>query len=124
MQSATSGRAIRNRATWLSLLCALSAVLLLGIFLTAGANAAPVVGPSGDSFYMPPSPLPGAASGDLIWYRPAKLQLYSNIGVKAWTVLYRSQSATGAPVAVSGTVIVPTAPWTGSGRRPVVSDAM
>lgn len=35
---------------------------------------------------------------------------------RAWRVLYRSTSATGAPIAVSGTVLVPEAPTSGERR--------
>src|SRR5690606_21283315 len=44
-------------------------------------------------------------------------------GVTAQQVLYRSTSATGAANAVSGTVLVPTAPWRGGGTRPLVAYA-
>jgi hypothetical protein len=42
-------------------------------------------------------------------------------GVSAWQVLYRSTTVTGAATAVSGTVFVPTASYTGT--RPVVAYA-
>jgi triacylglycerol lipase len=41
--------------------------------------------------------------------------------MSAWQVQYVSTDLRGQPVAVSGTVAVPTAPWTGAGSRPVVS---
>ncbi|MCO4239013.1 lipase family protein [Pseudarthrobacter sp. MDT3-28] len=37
--------------------------------------------------------------------------------------MYRSVNSSGAPVAVTGTVLVPYAAWTGSGPRPLVSYA-
>lgn len=44
--------------------------------------------------------------------------------VRAWSLIYRSTSATGAPNEVSGTLLVPPSPWTGTGARPVVSYAI
>jgi pimeloyl-ACP methyl ester carboxylesterase len=38
-------------------------------------------------------------------------------------VLYRSTSTNGDPIAVSGTVLVPTDPWKGQGPRPLVAVA-
>ncbi len=103
---------------------ALLVVAALTGALSSAASAA-TVGPSGSAFYTPPSPLPGGAHGTLIWYRPATLRLGQNVpSVNAWTVLYKSQRLNGQTDAVTGTVIVPTAPWTGSGPRPVVDYAV
>ena len=44
--------------------------------------------------------------------------------VKAWHLLYRSTSATGAPDAVSGTLLVPPAPWLRGGPRPLITYAV
>lgn len=74
---------------------------------------------AGDPFYIPPSPLPAGKPGDIIRYRPAPAPLP---GTQAWDVLYLSTTVAGSPVAVSGTVIVPTAPYPG-GTRPVVAYA-
>lgn len=77
---------------------------------------APLAGPSGDAFYVPPSPLPAGSPGDVIWYRRAETT--SPLGavvladVDAWQVLYRSTDALGRPDAVSGMVLLP------KGRRP------
>lgn len=96
--------------------------------LALAALAACKPPPDQDAFYTPPSSLP-ARNGDIIRSRtstftldPATLKAVP--GTKAWQVLYRSTSATGAPMAVSGTVIVPTTPWLGGGSRPVVSYAV
>jgi hypothetical protein len=45
-------------------------------------------------------------------------------GVTSQQVLYRSTDALGEPIAVSGTVLVPAAPWTGPGSRPLVAYAV
>ncbi|PRC52436.1 triacylglycerol lipase, partial [Mycobacterium sp. ITM-2017-0098] len=38
--------------------------------------------------------------------------------------MYRSTNARGNPIAVTGTFIAPTDPWTGPGPRPLVSFAV
>jgi len=63
--------------------------------------------PEGDAFYTPPSPLPGDGPGDLIWARPLPDPPADSLG---WLVLYRSESAGGEPIAVSGIVIAPAIP--------------
>jgi hypothetical protein len=82
------------------------------------ANAAILPPPPGDAFYTPPSPLPAGNPGDIIWFRSATSPVPN---ATAWQVLYLSTTALGAPAAVSGTLIVPAAPFTGT--RPVVAYA-
>jgi hypothetical protein len=84
--------------------------------------------PSDDSFYRPP-PLLQGQPGDVIRFRKSRLTLdilgeEPEPGVTARQVLYQSSDALGKPMAVSGTVLVPTAPWTGPGSRPLVSYAV
>ncbi len=74
---------------------ALVAGVLSSSAIAAKKTAKPRRGPTGVAFYTPPSPIPGKRHGDLIWSR-GKL------------VLYRSTSIAGAPIAVSGTVALPT----------------
>ncbi len=97
--------------------------VLAAMVLTAAPAGAAVTGPAGDAFYQPPSPLPGGANGDLIWQRPSNAILPTAARYKAWKVLYLSRSATDTPIAVSGTVVVPTAAWTGAGPRPIITFA-
>jgi Secretory lipase len=85
--------------------------------------------PSDDGFYRPPSPLPSGRPGDVISSRASRFTLdpfnqAPVAGVTARQVLYRSTDALGQPMAVSGTVLVPTAPWGGPGSRPLVSYAV
>jgi len=88
------------------------------------ALATPVVGPSNSSFYTAPATLT-SNPGNLIWYRTATVSLGSGApAIQAWNVLYQSTDAVGTPNAVTGTVIVPTAAWTGSGARPVIDYAV
>jgi pimeloyl-ACP methyl ester carboxylesterase len=102
----------------------IAALTMVGLFMFS-ANAAPQVGPSGISFYTPPSPLPAGNHGDLIWYRKALIAIPGASQVNSWTVLYRSTDAVGEPNVVTGTVLVPVAPW-GSWwtPRPIISYAV
>ncbi|MBU3065360.1 lipase family protein [Nocardia sp. NEAU-G5] len=103
-------------------------VLLAAVFAGAPATAPAVAAPAGiptpeqDSFYAPPAELP-AAPGVVIRSRTVTdLDFLTPLAAHAWQVLYRSTSALGQPVAVSGTVLVPTTPWT-AGPRPLVTFA-
>ena len=99
---------------------ALAAVLALTTAATASAT--PVEGPAGEAFYTPPTSTPAGSAGELVWYRPATVNLQVPLPAnKAWTVLYQSTAQRGEPDFVTGTVIVPTAKWSGKGSRPVVT---
>jgi Secretory lipase len=74
--------------------------------------------PAGNAFYVPPRPLPPGRHGDIIWCRPVTLPAP---GAHAWQILYLSTTVGGARTALSGTVLVPTAP--AAGTRPVVAYA-
>ncbi|MFB9689504.1 lipase family protein [Amycolatopsis plumensis] len=108
---------MRTKSLWTVLLAVV--VTLLSTVSASAAAADPPRGPDGDAFYTPPSPLPDGADGDVVWWRP----LPDSGGAKGYLVLYRSRSAADTPIAVSGRVLVPTAPWTGPGPRPIVSVA-
>ncbi|PZG37106.1 lipase [Spongiactinospora gelatinilytica] len=71
-------------------------------------------------------PAGAAAAGDVVsaqkvtlYYDPARLL---KVPAKAWKILYHSTSATGAPVQVSGTVLVPKTPYPGT--RPIIGYAV
>jgi hypothetical protein len=103
---------------------ALGSVGAASLVAAADAHAAPAPG-AADSFYTAPKPLPAKPAGTVIRSRAATL----NLGVgapasTAWTVMYHSRTARGQDDAVTGTVITPTAAWTGNGSRPVVSFAV
>jgi hypothetical protein len=77
-------------------------------------------------FYVPPSPLPAGKPGDVI--RWEKLDFKRSLtrqvpGAQGWLMMYLSTTATGAPVAVTGTVIyVPhKVPAQGVENRPIVA---
>lgn len=95
-----------------------------GVSGTAGAAgvAQPAPGPDGIEFYAPPAGAPAGEHGDLVSYRSTTVDLGSGAPeVDAWNVMYQSTDANDAPVYVTGTVLVPTEP--ASGTRPVLSYA-
>jgi hypothetical protein len=107
-------------------LIAMSALLAVSFAVVPAASAATgavvegaiLSAPSGDAFYTPPSPLPAGSPGDIIWDRATTSPVS---GANAWLILYLSTNADGTPTAVSGTLLVPTAAY--SGTRPVVAYA-
>ncbi len=94
-----------------------------GLAATASvASATPVEGPAGAEFYTPPEGALFGSPGELIWYRPATVNLNVTLPAnKAWNVLYQSSDQRGNLVPVTGTVIEPSAAWKGTGPRPVVA---
>lgn len=109
-----------------------SAFVLIALLATANRGQAqtsstPMAGallpaPDGLGFYVPPATMP-TRNGDIIWARPSHWprDIFANYSVKAWQVLYRSTSATGAAIAVSGTIIVPQKAF--DGPRPIIGYA-
>ena len=74
-----------------------------------------------NAIYAPPATVTGSP-GAVLACRPVSLpEVPGGIAMNAWQVQYASTDLRGQPIAVSGTVAVPTAPWTGAGARPVVS---
>jgi hypothetical protein len=93
----------RSRWTALLAIAGIGAAALTASVSSPAAAAMPPEGPAGDAFYTPPSPLPAGRPGDVIWQRKKTESAEST----TYRVLYRSTNATGAPIAVSGLVIVP-----------------
>src|SRR5215218_9150402 len=81
-------------------------LLLLTAALPAAAEAKVRKGPGGLAFYTPPKPLPAGKHGALIWSRKLSGAALKG-GAGNRLLLYRSTSATGKAVAVSGTLTVP-----------------
>lgn len=87
------------------------------------AQAAETVPP----FYQAPATLP-ANNGDVI--RSEKLGFLldpasvSSVAYNSTKVLYRTTNRTGKAIAVSGSVLVPKAPWIGFGKRPIIGYAV
>lgn len=102
----------------------------LGSFVSPStASASPEVAgqTASDPFYTPPSPLPPGSPGDLIRSETTTVSVLLGIpypGTNAWRIMYRSTSATDQPIAVTGTLMVPQAAWSGGGRRPLVTYAL
>lgn len=92
------------------------------VSLTVGATPAGAAG-----FYDPPSPLPAGTAGDIIRHQPARFFLdpakLLPAPAEVQRIMYRSTDTHGAPVAVTGTVLTPTVPWTGPGVRPIIGYA-
>ncbi|MET3175912.1 UNVERIFIED_ORG: hypothetical protein ABIB52_003785 [Arthrobacter sp. UYCu721] len=109
---------------------ALAAVLTFGCGAVAFAAPAPAITPATTAnpldFYITPASLP-ANNGDLVRTEPSVFYVdpLKTIRAKALVqrIMYRSVNRSGAPIAVTGTVLVPSAAWTGSGPRPLVSYA-
>lgn len=118
MSARPTPRARRTRG----LLAAAAALALLpfGAVPTASAEE------PRPAFYEAPATLP-ATNGAVI--RTEKLGFLldpAHLHASAYTaerVLYRSTNRTGKAIAVSGSVIVPKAPWVGPGPRPVIGYA-
>jgi pimeloyl-ACP methyl ester carboxylesterase len=92
-------------------------------FAVSSAYAAPSMGPAGMAFYDAPAPT--GSHGDLISYRSTSVNLGADApAAQAWNVLYQSTDSVGTANVVTGTVLVPTAAWTGTGTRPIVSYAV
>lgn len=75
------------------------------------APAAPASAAVTDPFYVPPSPLPAGAPGDILKWRPTTLGTLALIvqpaAATAYQIMYLSQDTAGKPIAVTGTIIVP-----------------
>ena len=113
------GLSFPRRAVLVRVLLALSALGALAMASTASAT--PVEGPEGEAFYTAPGTLPGK-NGALIQYRPTTLNLNVTLpSYKAWKVMYQSEAQDEEAFPVTGTVVEPTAAWTGKGPRPVVT---
>jgi hypothetical protein len=87
--------------------------------LTVGAGSASADVPT--DFYQLPAPLPAGSPGDIV--KSATTTYTSTSGVTSTVVMYLSQNAHNQPMAVTGTILVPSTPWTGSGSRPIVAYA-
>src|SRR5690349_10005287 len=94
----------------------LTVVTVMALALGGVAEAAPPTGPTdaaGDAFYVPPDPLPGSAAGDVIRTQPFPLPLSLRLNevtipATAQRIMYRSNDAHDAPIAVTGTYFEPS----------------
>ncbi|MEU0412650.1 lipase family protein [Streptomyces griseorubiginosus] len=115
---------MKRSALVTALITTLVTALLTGTLVSAApeASAAAAACTAADAdVYTPPTTVP-ATPGTVLTCRSVTLsQVPGNIAMSAWKVLYSSTDNQGRPIAVSGTLAVPTAPWTGTGARPVVA---
>jgi len=116
---------IRHRPRRLALALAVAlAALASGIRPADAAPSAPAAPDAPDSatqvppFYTPPSPLPAGRDGDVI--RSERITYANATGTR---IMYLSRDVNNRPMAVTGTVLVPTAAWPGGGPRPIVAYA-
>lgn len=118
----TYGRAMsRVRILLICLLTPLAGALVA----PAGASAQ-VEEPPRPAFYEAPATLP-AGNGTVIRSEQTTFLLdpadATSLVRDARRVLYKSTNRAGEAIAVSGTVLVPKAPWIGLGSRPVIGYA-
>jgi hypothetical protein len=86
------------------------------------ASATAVPTPSQEPFYAVPAGLAHVADGTILASRPVSVSAYSiPMAVQAWQVKYRTPGLQNRPSADVATIMVPNAPWRGSGPRPLVS---
>ncbi|MET9487128.1 lipase family protein [Nocardia sp. NPDC006630] len=109
--------ALRGLCTATVVVAALS---LGGAVHAEPAGAESVSTPDVDPFYTPPADLGGYANGAILRSRESALFGVA-LPIKVWQVQYKSTDAEGRPTTGVATVLVPDAPWTGAGPRPLVS---
>lgn len=96
------------------------------VLALAAAVMSPVTTARAADFYTPPASLdasPGTVirAESMTFYLDPLHVLPSN--ARATRVMYATRDRRGAPIAVTGTVLVPPVPWVGIGQRPVVGYA-
>ncbi|MFF0609327.1 lipase family protein [Nocardia tengchongensis] len=84
--------------------------------------AAGSVVPDADPFYAAPPNLASYPNGQLVDHREVAVDL--GTPVRAWQLSFRTNDSRDRAVLGATTVLVPTAPWTGPGARPVVSEQL
>lgn len=117
-------------ATFCAVLLAAAAALSVG---AGPVTAAPDSGSSSGSaqtgdFYLPPTPLPAGAPGEILRSEPYSLALAlpgqeGQVPANATRIMYLSADTHGNPAAVTGTYLEPTLPWNGPGPRPLIAVA-
>lgn len=109
-----------------TLFSAVATLVASALLVAAPAANAVVDEPPRPAFYEAPATLP-AANGTLI--RSEKMTFLldpldaTSLVRNATRVLYKTTNRAGKAIAVSGTVLVPTARWVGVGSRPVIAYA-
>ena len=118
-----SARAIASLVTLLTTTIAASVTVTAVGTTSAGAVVAE---PPRPAFYETPATLP-SANGTVIRSEHMTFLLdpldATSLVRNATRVLYKTTNRRGKAIAVSGTVLVPNAPWIGLGKRPVIGYA-
>lgn len=105
---------------------------LLIAIITLAVAAFALVAPASpaiatDDFYSTPASLP-ANNGDIVRTAPSRFYLDPlkalQAPAKANRIMYRTTDRHNTPIAVTGTVLTPTAPWRGAGERPLIAFAV
>lgn len=110
----------------------LAAAIALTPMLTAPAGAVPlplptplpssVPLPEDDPFYRVPPKIKNLPNGTILPSRQIDPLMWSvPLPASGWQVLYKTLDNHNRPTATVTTVLVPDAPWTGAGPRPVLS---
>jgi pimeloyl-ACP methyl ester carboxylesterase len=114
------------RATLSTLLSTALTIMFALVAISTSPAQAAVDEPPRPAFYETPGTLP-SANGTVI--RSEKMTFLldpldaTSLVRNAQRVLYKTTNRTGKAIAVSGTVLVPNAPWVGLGSRPVIGYA-
>jgi pimeloyl-ACP methyl ester carboxylesterase len=105
---------------------ALTLITTIAVATLGTSPAGAVDEPPRPAFYEAPATLP-AANGAVIRHEGVKYLLdpldASSLVRTARRVLYKTTNRKGEAIAVSGTVIIPKAPYLGLGKRPVIGYA-
>lgn len=130
--AAPNGRTPSRRRARLAAVAVAGAACLATAVVAVPASAADGTVPAAQAsaaaadFYTPPAQLP-AGNGTLVRTEPLKLGLSlpgldgKTLPGTATRLMYKSTDAAGAPVAVTGAYIEPSASWKGPGPRPLVA---
>ncbi|WP_432839934.1 lipase family protein [Dactylosporangium sp. CA-092794] len=110
------------RLVRLVMLAAVALVAVAAGAPAASASAGTVLRPDDDPFYAVPRHLDSVRDGTVLRSRRlAADTLTVPAPARVWQLLYKTRDNAGRPTATVGTLLVPTARWTGPGPRPLLS---
>src|SRR5262245_49203599 len=97
-----------------------TATALVAVVTAAVVTSSASTATADEAFYQPPNPLPAGRPGDVVRSQPSSIGSLSGTATR---VMYLSTDKDGVAIPVTGTVVVPTEPWSGPGERPIVGYA-
>jgi pimeloyl-ACP methyl ester carboxylesterase len=109
-----------------TLVASLATIVASAVVCVAAPAQAVVDEPPRPAFYEAPATLP-SANGAVI--RSEKMAFLldpldaTSLVQNSWRIMYRTTNRAGTPIAVTGTVLVPSTAWIGLGTRPVIGYA-